>query len=109
MSNDCVMPTTFPRPISQRRSVLVLFVATAVGGGALLHAAAAEPSPLTAPTGLHAAVGLRTVELGWDRVAFASGLHDKAVVVRRDGAVVDKLPATRGRSRRRATRGRRAP
>jgi hypothetical protein len=94
MSNDCVMPTTFPRPISQRRSVLVLFVATAVGGGALLHAAAAEPSPLTAPTGLHAAVGLRTVELGWDRVAFASGLHDKAVVVRRDGAVVDKLPAT---------------
>jgi hypothetical protein len=34
------------------------------------------------------------VQLAWDSVQFAPGLHDKAVVVRRDGAVVKQLPAT---------------
>jgi hypothetical protein len=76
----------------RRRGLLVLFVTPAVAGGALLHAATADPTYLQAPTGLAASVATRSVALSWDRVDFARGLHDKGVVVRRDGAVVATLP-----------------
>jgi hypothetical protein len=80
------------RLLARRQLVGTSLLLTLAAGGALTAVAAAPPG-LAAPTGLSAAVGTRSVVLHWDPVAFPPGVHDRSVVVRRDGAVVAALPS----------------
>src|SRR3954466_5892036 len=62
-----------------------VLIAAALAGLALPAAASADR-----PTGLTASAGAREVDLNWDRVHPADGVHDVQVLIRRNGDIVGR-------------------